>query len=194
MRTEEELYKGCSRGDDSVRHEVFDRYLPLMHALCLRYAGSHADAEDLVQEGFIKIFSKIESFTWKGSGSFVSWMKTIFINSAINDYKRKTKDIVSCVENAESLGDEASEEEADSIIDKALDVFSEQDILEAISQLPEQFRVVFNLFAVEGLKHKQIATMLDIPLKTSTTRYLRAKSKLKVILSAKLQEKMLLQD
>lgn len=194
MLTEKELYIGCANCDDTVRKQLFEQFLPAMHAICLRYCGSADDADDLVQEGFIKVFTKIDSFEWKGNGSFAGWIKIIFVNTAINAYKKKTNNYT---ENYEDIAEEdprlIEDDESDSALTEALDQFSYDFIMECVARLPEQFRVVFSLFLVEGLSHKEIAQLLDIPLKTSTTRYLRAREKLRVMLLHKMAHKMVLQ-
>lgn len=194
MLTEKELYTGCANYDDTVRKQVFEQFLPAMHAICARYCKSADDADDLVQEGFIKVFSKIDTFEWKGNGSFIGWIKIIFINTSINAYKKKANNYI---ENYEDLSEEdlhlIDEDEADSAIAEAMDSFSYNCIMECVAQLPEQFRVVFSLYLIEELSHKEIAQLLDIPLKTSTTRYMRAREKLRVMLTAKMVNKLELQ-
>lgn len=189
MYSEKELYEGCQKGSDSLRKALFEQYLDNMYAICMRYAGSEADTDDLIQEGFVKVFSHISSFRWNGNGSFEKWMKTVFINLAINHCK-KTARMVSKHLNVigEEIPAEADQEVVDSELNRALEHFSYEDILKSVLTLPDQFRLVFNLYAIEGLKHKEIAALLDIPIKTSTTRYLRAKAKLKSLLEAKLSE------
>ena len=191
MLDEKELYIGCLNKKDIVRKEFFDRYFSVMHTICLRYADSVENADDLLQEGFIKVFQNIEKFSWKGTGSFVSWVKTIFINLAINEYRKKSRLQISRIDDSENeLYDSDSENDDDSIIELALDIFTHNDIVKYISELPHNFRIVFNLFALEGMKHKEIAQLLNISIKTSTTRYLRAKSKLKVILTKELHKQL----
>jgi len=183
MLSEKELLDKCVAGDDAGWRSLFDRYLPIMHAICLRYVGSSAEADDLVQEGFVKVFSNLSRFSWNGPGSFIGWMKTIFVNHSINAYKKNAKNMLQSIDATNSDIEEKSDDEADSVLAMAMDYLSEQEIIGAIAQLPEQFRVVFNMFAVDGLKHKEIAEALGIPLKTSTTRYMRAKLKMKKILN-----------
>ncbi len=194
MLTEKELYTGCANYDDTVRKQVFEQFLPAMHAICARYCACADDADDLVQEGFIKVFTKIDSFEWKGNGSFAGWIKIIFVNTAINAYKKKAS---SLIDNYEDMAEEdprlMDDEEADSMLAEAMDTFSYEYIMDCVGRLPDQFRVVFNLFLIEGLSHKEIAQLLDIPLKTSTTRYLRAREKLRVMLMSKMVNKMELQ-
>lgn len=188
MTEEKDLYNGCINGNEAMWKELFDSYFPIMHAICLRYSNSSAEADDIVQEGFVKIFSKLNTFKWQGKGSFIRWMKTIFINSAINAYKKRTKNKVFSIETSEKEIAEEKDTDADSIITLAMDHFSQEEIINAVTELPDQFKVVFNMFAIDGMKHKEISEALDIPVKTSTTRYLRAKGKLKVILEKKLEK------
>lgn len=184
--TEYELYTGCLKADEKYRKALFDKYLPGMYATCLRYANSTDHAEDMVQEGFIKIFSKLDSFKWNGQGSLSKWMKTIFINLAINSYRKTSRDIIQNVEDIEHWDSHEESHEPENELNQALEILTHEDIIESITELPEQFRIIFNLFAIEGMKHKEIAEMLNIPIQTSTTRYLRAKDKMKQILQKKM--------
>lgn len=178
MTTEELLYRGCLNGDEAVMHEVFRRYLPTLHGTCLRYVDHVDEADDLVQEGFIKIFSNIEKFQYKGEGSFSAWMKRIVVNTAINHYHKteKNKHISYEEGNVFDTVNEGSENMFELIRNAGV---TDDDLVHMIQELPEQFRVVFNLFAIENYQHHEIAEMLNIPLNTSLTRYARAKDKLK---------------
>lgn len=192
MLGEEELYKNCLSGNEAAKKELFERFLPAMHAICIRYVRTKDDADDLIQEGFIKVFQKLETFSWKGNGSLVSWIKTIFINTAISRYRKDaSKNEISLEDNYPKLQEYTEDETTDTVIEQALEFFSQEDIIQCIAELPENFRIVFNLFALEGYKHREIASFLNISVKTSTTRYLRAKSRLKVILSKKLNKTLI---
>jgi len=178
MITEELLYRGCLNGDNAIQQTVFRQYLPLMHGTCLRYVQHAEEADDLVQEGFIKVFSNVDKFSYKGEGSFVAWMKRIVVNTAINHYHKNVKnkhlsyDELDVAECSSRSGEDLFE-----IIRNA--GVTDSHLVAMIQELPEQFRVVFNLFAVENYSHHEIAEMLNIPKNTSLTRYSRAKEKLK---------------
>lgn len=190
MQEEKKLFEGCLLGDEFAWKALFDQYLPLMHAICLRYVGVNAEADDLVQEGFMKIFAKLDSFRWKGRGSFVGWMKRIMVNHAINAYKKKARNVMMSIDAGGADIEAVDDADTGSVVSEAMDCLTQQEVIECVGLLPEQFRLVFNMFAIDGLKHKEIAELLDIPLKTSTTRYMRAKAKLKTILEARIALKM----
>lgn len=196
MYTEHDLFIGCQRGDEAMRKALFERYVGQLHAISRRYCGDEAEAEDLTQEGFIRAFQFIERFAWHGEGSFVKWLRTIFINNAINAYKKRQRNNELCFSDKIEIIPikQGLYEDDDTVIDRALEVFSYSDIIGCIALLPEPFRVVFNLFAVEQMKHKDIAELLGIPLQTSTTRHLRAKAKLRDILEAKMKRAHALVD
>ncbi|NBB88406.1 MAG: sigma-70 family RNA polymerase sigma factor [Bacteroidetes bacterium] len=138
-----------------------------MFALCLRYAKHSAEAEDILQEGFIKVFDKISSF--RGDGSFEGWIRRIMIHTAIKYYHKASR-------KNEAIGWE-------SLPDNPLkpDVYGQLDadqILGLIQELPEGYRLVFNLHALEGYKHKEIADMLEIGESTSRSQLTKARSML----------------
>jgi len=192
MTKEELLYRGTLNADDTVRREVFNTYLPLLHGICLRYVKSSEEADDVVQEGFIKIFTKIESFTWKGKGSFIGWMRRVVVNTAINHYRKASKDDFVEINNDlngvsdEYFDDDASESLFETVTNSGI---TDADLIEMLQELPEQFKVVFNLFAIEGYKHKDIAEMLGVPINTSISRYTRAKEKLRKSILKKIENK-----
>ncbi len=196
MYTEHDLYIGCQRGEEAMRKALFERYVGQLHAISRRYGGDEAEAEDLTQESFIRAFQYIERFAWLGDGSFIKWLRTIFVNNAINAYKKRQRNNeLSFSDKIEILPiEQGMYDDDDTVISLALEVFSYSDIIDCVALLPEPFRIVFNLFAVEEMKHKDIAELLGIPLKTSTTRHLRAKAKLRDILEAKMKQTHALVD
>lgn len=150
-----------------AQQALYDRYSGKMFALCLRYAKHSAEAEDILQEGFIKVFDKISSF--RGDGSFEGWIRRIMIHTAIKYYHKASR-------KNEAIGWE-------SLPDNPLkpDVYGQLDadqILGLIQELPEGYRLVFNLHALEGYKHKEIADMLEIGESTSRSQLTKARSML----------------
>ncbi|MEA3444710.1 MAG: sigma-70 family RNA polymerase sigma factor [Bacteroidota bacterium] len=173
----EVLIKGVMKRQRKAQKELYKRYAPLMRAICMRYTHNFADAEDIVQEGFIKIFTKIDQFS--GTGNFEGWMKKIFINTTINQLK-KNRNILFHYDINEIRSDtddiNPSHEDYFSTKTNIVDVdFSEEEILKIINKLPDGYRLVFNLFAVEEMSHKEIATMLSISISTSKTQLFRAR-------------------
>ena len=136
-----------------------------MYGVCLRYACNKEIAQDLMHDGFITVFSKISSF--RGEGSFEGWLRRIFVNTALG-YLRKT-DIVGHAAEIETAGQFGSAEAT------AVEQMTEAELLRYIAKLPDGYRAVLNLFAIEGYSHKEIAAMLNISEGTSRSQYLRAK-------------------
>lgn len=163
--TEKELIKRCCTNDPRAQQELYEKYAPKMYGVCLRYACNKEIAQDLLHDGFITVFSKIGSF--RGEGSFEGWLRRIFVNTALG-YLRKT-DIVGHAVEIETAGQFSSNEAT------AVEQMTEAELLRCIAELPDGYRAVLNLFAIEGYSHKEIAAMLNISEGTSRSQYLRAK-------------------
>lgn len=147
-----------------MQEELYRRFSPKMYAVCLRYAGNAEEAEDILQEGFIKIFKKLDSF--RSEGSFEGWIRRIFVNTSIEHFRRK------------KYLQPVTEKEETSIEGKyisVLDNLAERDILSLVQQLSPGYRTVFNMYVVEGYTHKEIADMLGISEGTSKSQLSRAK-------------------
>ncbi len=152
------------KGDRRMQQELYERYAPKMYAVCLRYAGNAEEAEDVLQEGFIKIFNKMGSF--RGEGSFEGWIRRIFVNTAIEQFRKKTylKPIT-----------EVEEDTVEGKYLSVLDSLAEKDIIQLVQQLSPGYRTVFNMYVIEGYTHKQIAELLGISEGTSKSQLSRAK-------------------
>ena len=162
--TEENLIKGCLAEDRECQRELYKRFSGKMMAVCLRYASSRMEAEDMLQEGFIKVFDNIARF--KMEGSLEGWVRRIMVNNAINKIRsNKIK-----FEEIGNISDDFLQHDKN-IIDK----MSEQDILKLISQMPQGYKYVFNMYAIEGLSHKEIADNLGIEEASSRSQYAKAK-------------------
>ncbi len=170
--TEKELVKGCKKNDRLCQKELYDRYSAAMYAICLRYARHELEAQDILQEGFIRVFEKID--TYRGEGTIGSWIKTIIIRTAIKNFH-------SGHYKHEDLGLEVQDEKQ--LQSQAISSLDEEDILDAINKLPDGYRTVFNLYAIEGYKHKEIAEMLDIGESTSRSQLVKAKRLLRKYLA-----------
>ena len=166
MNGEKDILAGCIRGKQSAQRELFEKYSRLLLGVCNRYAGCIEEAEDIMQEGFVKIFLNIKDF--KGEGSLVAWMRRIMINTAITHYHKMLKHRYhDDLENVSELKfEETNWEEAD---------FSREELFNVIHQMPQGYRQVFNLYAVEGYKHREIAEILKIDENTSKSQYSRAR-------------------
>jgi RNA polymerase sigma-70 factor (ECF subfamily) len=164
MRSESDLIEGCIRGDRKMQYELYERFSSKMYGVCLRYAANAEEAQDILQEGFIKVFKKISSY--RGDGSFEGWIRRIFVNTAIEHFGKK------------AYLQPITEQEENTIEGKyisVLDKLAEKDIIKLIQQLSPGYRTVFNMYVVEGYTHKQIAEALNISEGTSKSQLSRAK-------------------
>lgn len=162
--TEGDLIVGCLQGNRRMQEELYNRFSPRMYAVCLRYAGNAEEAEDILQEGFIKIFKKLDSF--RSEGSFEGWVRRIFVNTAIEHFRRK-RYLMPVTEKEENT--------IEGKYTSVLDELAEKDILSLVQELSPGYRTVFNMYVVEGYTHKEIADMLGISEGTSKSQLSRAK-------------------
>ncbi len=167
--TEEELIRGCIREEATCQKAVFDRYASRMLGVCHRYARNAADAEDILQDGFIKVFDKIQQF--KFEGSFEGWIRRIMVNTALKKYslRRYEKEVV---------GYEVKDRDEGSMEPPAYAHLSQKDILDLVNNLPDGYRLIFNLYAIEGFQHEEIAEMLGIQPGTSRSQLVKARTML----------------
>ena len=163
--TEKELIDNCRKNNPKAQRALYDKYARKMMTVCLRYGRDYDTAQDLMQEGFIKVFTAIDSYT--GNGSFEGGIRRIFINTALehlrrNDILRETVDI----DDSEPMQE---------IDYSTVEQMSADELMELVAELPTGFRTVFNLFVVEGYNHKEIGEMLGITESTSRSQLTRAK-------------------
>ena len=168
-RTDEELRALCVEGDNNAQSELYKRYAPKLWGVCLRYAKNRMSAEDIMQEGFIRIFRYMDKYS--GKGSFEGWMRRIMVNNAINYYK---KNLSSARESEFQDYMGGKSQEAD-----AVSAMSYQELLKMLQDLPDGYRTVFNMYVIEGYSHKDIAEELGISENTSKSQLSRARSNLK---------------
>ena len=173
-----DLIKGCISGDRRMQELLYKKFSPKMYAICLRYAGNTDDAQDLLQEGFIKVFKNLEKF--RNEGSFEGWMRRVFVNTSIEHFRRKVN-LNSITENEEKGIEDSTW--------NVLDSLAEKDIIELIQDLSPGYRTVFNLYVVEGYSHKEIGDMLGISEGTSKSQLARAKMILQKKVNLFLDEK-----
>ncbi|MBR5433599.1 MAG: RNA polymerase sigma factor [Bacteroidales bacterium] len=180
MFTEDEIIEGCLRNDRKMQKALYDKYASRMFAVCLRYAKNRDDAADILQDGFLKVFIKIDQFSREHS--FEGWIRRVMTNTAITHYYQNKK--YNEQKNIEEINEtdvkdfEFSEAE-----------FSNEELMNVIQTLPDTYRIVFNMFAIEGYKHKEISEMLDIEVSTVKTQYHRAKKMIQVKLEELAKEK-----
>jgi RNA polymerase sigma factor (sigma-70 family) len=199
----EKIINGCRRRDLKYQKLLFDAYAGKMKYVCLRYLANDADAEDALQDGFIKLFSSIDQF--ENKGAFEGWMRRIFVTTALMAIRKKKARKEHVVEETpdsdiepDELEDEgicASEINPDkidlSVVRKA--DFSKEELLSCVSVLSEDFKIVFNLFYIENYRHADIAALLGIDENTSRTRLVRARKKIQAELYKRSIEKVMIQ-
>ena len=171
---EKQLIEGCINGDRRAQKALYDKYSRRMMAVCLRYVKDMEDARDSLQEGFVKLYTNINKYS--GEGSFEGWVRKIFVNNALE--RLRQNDIL---KNADDISDI---DYADMPDDSAAAQMSSDEIMTYVRSLPDGFRTVFNLFAIEGYSHKEIGDKLNISESTSRSQYMRAR---------KILQKMILQ-
>lgn len=179
---EQELSNLCRKGDHNARKILYERYSGHMLGICMRYIADKASAEDLLHDGFIKIFGQFNKFTWRGTGSLKAWMSRIMVNMAIEHFRKvKNHEVLfddgkgvlqGNVEQAERMG-LYSEPDSDKMEKIPVSV-----LMKFISELPDGYRTVFNLFIFEEKSHREIAGVLGINEKSSSSQLLRAKNTL----------------
>lgn len=164
--SESDLIKGSIAGDRRMQEELYRRFAPKMYAVCLRYANNTDDAQDLLQEGFIKIYKNLHRF--RAEGSFEGWVRRVFVNTSIEHFRKKSAQLSSVSEKEENTIEDADI--------TALDSLAEKDIINIVQELSPGYRTVFNLYVVEGYAHKEIGELLGISEGTSKSQLARAKA------------------
>ena len=175
--SETDLIRGSLAGDRRSQEQLYRHFSPKMYAVCLRYAGNADDAQDILQDGFVKVFRNLDKY--RAEGSFEGWVRRIFVNTAIEHY-RKASNIYPISESQES-----------SIEDKgwnAMDSLDIKDLMQIIQELSPGYRTVFNLYVVEGYTHKEIADMMGISEGTSKSQLARAKAILQTKIEGRKQQ------
>ncbi len=176
MENEYELIEACLENDPKAQRYLFDRYGSKMLGICTRYCRNLEDARDAMQEGFVKVFTILSKFNRQSK--LETWMTRVMINTAIDHYKRENKFVL--YEEADKIVKDEGEE--DQIFVEEQREVSEEDILEVIRELPDGYRIVFNMYAIEGLGHKDIAQALGISEGTSKSQLARARKHLRDLL------------
>jgi RNA polymerase sigma-70 factor (ECF subfamily) len=167
MMSDQEIIEGCSKHNRKAQQLLYDKYSRLLLGVCLRYASDRSEAEDILQDSFLKIFFNIKEYS--GTGSFAGWLRKVTVNTAITHYHKhlKFRYYVEIEEYTSVETGTVSFEE---------DFFTSDELSRVLNELPAGYRLVFNLYAVEGYKHKEIAEMLGIDINTSKSQYSRAKA------------------
>jgi len=173
--TEDAIIRGCIKNQAVAQRELYLQYSPKMLAVCYRYAHNREDAEDMLQEGFIKVFTQIGRF--ENRGSFEGWIRKIVVHTCINILK-KNKKFNESVDLIHAHSIALKEDSIPALVQV-------KQIVECIRLLPTGYRTVLNLFAIEGYSHREIAQLLDIEESTSRSQFTRAKAMLEELLIRK---------
>ena len=165
--TEYELIKGCIKHDPACQRLLFEQYAGKMMTVCLRYAHDSMEAEDMLQEGFIRVFNYIDQF--KFEGSFEGWIRRVVVNTALKHLQKKRLSFTEINDN---------NQQAPRLESYAYSNLGEEELMKLISQLPAGYRTIFNLNIIEGYSHEEIAKMLDIQPSTSRSQLVKARKML----------------
>ena len=174
MIEEAQIIKKCLRKEKRAQKILFDRYAPILLGVCRRYSVDLAEAEDMMQEGFLKIFLNLKSYSEKGP--LINWMKKIMVNTAITYYHKNYKHRHHFDVEEPQVSGLFTFENFDSD-------YTREELLIVIENLPPGYKMVFNLYAIEGYKHHEIAEMMNIDVNTSKSQYSRARNLLRENLS-----------
>lgn len=171
--TLEELAGKCVDGDAAAERRLFDILAPRMLSVCLRYTGDRMVAEDLLQDGFVTLFTHLDSYT--GSGSFEGWARKIFVNTALMYLRKKD-----ALKDTDDIAEARSLSSGDS---SAVEKISYKELMKMIASLPADYRTVFNMYVVEGYSHKEIAEALGMTEATSRSKLQRARIRLQEMIA-----------
>ena len=170
-----QLIESCKKGDRAAQKIMYDRLASRMLPVCMRYIGDRAMAEDILQDGFVTLFTRLESY--KGEGSFEGWARRIFVTTALMSLRKK--DALKMSEDLEAARNIKSESSTQ------VENIGYKELMELVMGLPVGFRTIFNMYAVEGYSHKEIAGILGINEVTSRSQFSRARA----ILQKKIKER-----
>ncbi|MFV0565805.1 MAG: RNA polymerase sigma factor [Flavobacteriaceae bacterium] len=162
----DQLINGCKKNDTKAQSELYQLFSGKLFALCLKYSRNYAEAEDHLQDAFLTIFEKINQF--KNKGSFEGWLKRIAVNTVLQQYRKEKVYDITQEDTLEDVEVEVDEEN-----------ISMQYLLKIIQELPDRYRLVFNLYVLDGYSHKDISEMLNITIGTSKSNLARARYILK---------------
>lgn len=160
------IIKGCKKQDALAQKELYDLFAGKLFGVCLRYSNNYNDAQDILQEGFVKIFHKIEQFSNKGA--FEGWMRRIMVNTALEKYRSRLNHVIP----EENMSKYDDVEQYDNINEE----LTHKELLKLVQELSPKYRVVFNLYAIEGYSHKEISKQLNITEGTSKSNLSRARA------------------
>ena len=163
----DQLINDCKKNDAKAQEQIYKLFAPKFFGVCLKYSSNYSEAEDNLQDGFIIIFQKIEQYQFKGS--FEGWAKRIMINNSLQKYRTQVRFL-------EVVNDNVAEDEVPDIDDEDVSL---EYLMQIIQELPDRYRMVFNLYVLDGYSHKEIAEMLEITTGTTKSNLARARMILK---------------
>ncbi|HLP11999.1 MAG TPA: RNA polymerase sigma factor [Flavobacteriales bacterium] len=164
--TDEELIEGCKARNPLSQKQLYEKYSRKMMGVCMRYMNNRDEAEDVLQDGFVKVFEKIGSF--QSQGSFEGWIRRIFVNTALDSIRRnKEHNLLADIDQVGYALDSGYNVES---------TLNAEELLNILNNIPTGYKVVFNMFVIEGYSHKEIAEELGVSESTSKTQFLRAKA------------------
>ena len=167
LEQNKELIHGCINEDRHSQSRLYDLFAPKMFAVCMRYSKSREEAEDILQDGFVQVFKSLHSF--KFVGSFEGWMRKIMVYAAIASYRAKSK-MHAVIKNVDNISDIEVMNNED-----VISLLGKKELLKMVQALPPMYRMVFNLYVFEGLKHREIAEKLGVSEGTSKSNFFDAK-------------------
>lgn len=163
------LVKACLKGKRQAQQALYTSHKDRMYALCLRYARCNGDAEDMLQEGFLKVFRDLHQY--RPEAPLGAWIRKVMVNAALEHIRKHRNNAIVPIDNIRTLQPVASE--------KTISELNARELIARIAMLPDEYRLVFNLFAIEGYSHAEIAVMLDISVANSKVRLNRARGSLR---------------
>lgn len=165
------IIQACQKGDRQAQKQLYELFAPRLFALCMRYSRNRMEAEDLLHEGFIKVFTKIEQY--KKTGPFEAWIRRLMVNTILESFRKKKKlNLVDESNLPVNMAGDEEEPEGGEMPDMTR-------VMELINELPERYRMVFNLYVTEGYTHEQIAEEMEISVGTSKSNLSRARQWIK---------------
>ena len=174
--TEQELVEGCRRGDDMARRQLYERYAGKLMAICMRYMGNREEAEDLLHDGYIKLYGSFDKLEWQGEGTLPAWMARVMANLALQRLRKN--DVMSQsveLDNTAELRDDVDRPDEG----PEIDTIPKKVLMQFIEELPPGYRAVFNMHVFEGKNHIEIGKELGINNKSSASQLVRARAILK---------------
>jgi RNA polymerase sigma-70 factor (ECF subfamily) len=170
---EQELITAVKKGEAKAQKSLYERFAPTMFAVCSRYAPDSETARDLLQDGFVKVFTKIDAFA--GTGSFEGWMRRVFVTTCLEHLRQKH-----ALKFATSIDDQVVQVAGDEAT--VVEQLSADELMQMINSLSDGYRTVFNMYAIEGYSHAEIAELLGVTEVTSRTQYMRARKILQTMI------------